>query len=412
VEGATMNSLYRDRRLYLLLIANLFSSVGTGITMTAVPWLLVQKPDGGTWFGYMSTTMTIIMFLLTPYVGMWIDHMSRKAMLMLGEAMGLVIAAMFALYGMMEAEYHVWHLVLLFVSGSLYYFLFYPTLFAFTQEVFHPDQYKTLNGLMEIQGQLATVISGGAASLLLTKVPLYSILWLDACTYAAAIVGLFFIPYQRSARSGDTHSFWTKMTEGYHYMKVRPLLFWFLLASLMPFIGVMMTNYLHPIYITDVLKKDSSVYGIQSMVYGIGAALAGAIVPLWLRKIGTEISITITVFMYAIAITMFLFLKNMWIFYMLVSLTAFGNAGTRVARSSLMMERIPNEKIGRVDSLFRALGFLIRSALLSVFTGLVSLQHVLIPYAILSGLLIISGLLVLRTGESVKKEQFHLTFMG
>jgi hypothetical protein len=96
----------------------------------------------------------------------------------------------------------------------------------------------------------------------------------------------------------------------------------------------------------------------------------------------------------------------------LVSLTAFGNAGTRVARSSLMMERIPNEKIGRVDSLFRALGFLIRSALLSVFTGLVSLQHVLIPYAILSGLLIISGLLVLRTGESVKKEQLHLTSTG
>jgi MFS family permease len=407
-----MNSLYRDRRLYLLLVANLFSSIGTGITMTAVPWLLVQKPHGGTWFGYMSTTMTIVMFLLTPYVGMWIDHMSRKAVLMFGEAMGLVIAIAFALYGMMETEYHVWHLAFLFASGSLYYFLFYPALFAFNQEVFHYDQYKTLNGIMEIQGQLATVISGGAASLLLTKVPLYSILWLDACTYMIAIVGLFFIPYQRSVRSEETHSFWTKMTEGYHYMKARPLLFWFLLASLMPFIGVMMTNYLHPIYIADVLKEDSSVYGIQSMIYGIGAALAGAIVPLWLRKIGTEVSITITVFMYAIAMTMFLLVKSTWIFYMLVSLAAFGNAGTRVARSSLMMERIPNEKIGRVDSLFRALGFLIRSALLSVFTGLVSLRHVLIPYAILSGLLIISGLLVLRTGESVKKEQVHLTFMG
>ncbi|KYD24665.1 MFS transporter [Parageobacillus toebii] len=407
-----MNSLYRDRRLYLLLVANLFSSVGTGITMTAVPWLLVQKPDGGTWFGYMSTMMTIAMLLLTPYVGMWIDHMSRKAILMFGETMGLVIAAMFALYGMMGTEYHIWHLVILFASGSLYYFLFYPTIFAFNQEVFHPDQYKTLNGIMEIQGQLATVISGGAASLLLTKVPLYSILWLDACTYVAAIVCLFFIPYQRSARNGGTHSFWTKMAEGYHYMKARPLLFCFLLASLMPFIGVMMTNYLHPIYITNVLKEDSSVYGIQSMVYGIGAALAGVIVPLWLRKIKTEVSITITVFMYALAMTMFLLVKNTWIFYVLVSLTAFGNAGTRVARSSLMMERIPNEKIGRVDGLFRAIGFLIRSALLSVFTGLVSFRHVLIPYAILSGLLIISGLLVIRTGESVKKEQVHLTPTG
>ncbi|KYD06884.1 hypothetical protein B4119_0669 [Parageobacillus caldoxylosilyticus] len=41
MEGEAMSSLYRDRRLYLLLVANLFSSVGTGITMTAVPWMLV-----------------------------------------------------------------------------------------------------------------------------------------------------------------------------------------------------------------------------------------------------------------------------------------------------------------------------------------------------------------------------------
>jgi MFS family permease len=411
VEGAKMNSLYRDRRLYLLLVANLFSSVGTGITMMAVPWLLVQKNGGETLFGYLTTTMTIAMFLLTPYVGMWIDHISRKVMLIFGETMGLAIAAIFALYGMADMEYHVWHLAFLFASGSLYYFLFYPTLFAFTQEVFHHDQYKTLNGIMEIEGQLATVISGGAASLLLMKVPLYWILWLDACTYAVAIVCLFFIPYHRSVKNSETHSFWSKMTEGYCYMKARPLLFWFLLASFMPFIGVMMTNYLHPIYITDVLKEDSSVYGIQSMVYGIGAALAGAVVPLLLRRIGTEISITITVFMYAIAITMFLFVKNTWIFYVLVIITAFGNAGTRVARSSLMMERIPNDKIGRVDSLFRTIGFLIRSFLLSVFTGFVSLQHILVPYAILSGLLIISGVMALRIGTSVKKEQVHICSM-
>lgn len=108
--------------------------------------------------------------------------------------------------------------------------------------------------IMEIEGQLATVISGGAASLLLTKVPLYWILCLDACTYAVAIACLFFIPYHRSVRNSETHSFWNKMTEGCRYMKARPLLFCFLLASFMPFIGVMMTNYLHPIYITDVMN--------------------------------------------------------------------------------------------------------------------------------------------------------------
>jgi hypothetical protein len=78
----------------------------------------------------------------------------------------------------------------------------------------------------------------------------------------------------------------------------------------------------------------------------------------------------------------------------LYKLLAAGNAGTRVARSSLMMECIPNDKIGRVDSLFRAVGLMIRILLLSVFTGAVSLESVMTPYAILGAVLSVSLLTV------------------
>jgi hypothetical protein len=78
----------------------------------------------------------------------------------------------------------------------------------------------------------------------------------------------------------------------------------------------------------------------------------------------------------------------------LYKLLAAGNAGTRVAHSSLMMECIPNDKIGRVDSLFRAVGLMIRILLLSVFTGAVSLESVMMPYAILGAVLSVSLLTV------------------
>lgn len=44
------------------------------------------------------------------------------------------------------------------------------------------------------------------------------------------------------------------------------------------------------------------------------------------------------------------------------------NAGTRVARNTLMMEIIPNDKMGRVESLFRSLGLAIRITLIGSFT--------------------------------------------
>jgi hypothetical protein len=93
---------------------------------------------------------------------------------------------------------------------------------------------------------------------------------------------------------------------------------------------------------------------------------------------------------------------------MLVIFTAFGNAGTRVARSSLMMELIPNDKTGRVDSLFRAVGLMIRMLLLSIFTGAVSLESVMVPYAILSAVLFVSLLTVLGLMKTVKKEETNI----
>ncbi|GGJ73481.1 MFS family permease [Anoxybacillus voinovskiensis] len=398
-----MNSLFRDRRLHYLLAANTLSSIGTGMTMIAIPWLFVQKHGGETTFGIITTTLTVIMFLLTPTVGMWIDRVSRKTLLLVGEASGGIIVSLFALIGTSGNEYYPWQLAVLFASGSLYYFLFYPTMFAFTQEIFEREQYEAVNGMTEIQGQLATVVSGGLASVMIGKVPFHWLLWLDASTYLVAFFCLSLISYRRTRQVTTTASFWNKLTEGYRYMQKHPALFWFFLASFMPFIGVMMTNYLHPIYIADILQKDSSVYGIQSMVYGIGAALAGAIVPFFVKRMGATATIVLNVGIYAFGVTMFLVLDEPFLFYMFVIFTAFGNAGARVARSSLMMAVVPNDKIGRVDSLFRAIGFMIRFLLLSAFTGLVSTGHILIPYSILSGLLFLALWIVLKLAAVVNK---------
>ena len=131
-------------------------------------------------FGYVTLLTTVVIFLLTPYSGMMIDRFSRKAIMIYGEAVVFLIAAFFSAVGLVGIEYNVWHLVFLYASGVFYYFLFYPALFALNQELFERSQYKQINGIFEIQGQLATVIAGGAASILIGKVDLQWILVLDA----------------------------------------------------------------------------------------------------------------------------------------------------------------------------------------------------------------------------------------
>ncbi|QIZ42245.1 MFS transporter [Bacillus sp. RZ2MS9] len=380
-----MSSLYHDSRLYYILGANSLSAIGSGIVMITIPWLLIKESGGETTFGYVSIIATLIMFLLTPFIGQSIDRFSRKSLLLCNEGIGIM-----AIWGFVGQPYHSIHYILIYIAGSFYYLLFYPTIFAFNQEIFQAEHYKSLSGTMEIQGQLTQVISGAAASFLIEIVSLKWILLVDMLTFAGAFFLFLCIPYVKKKEVKRKITFKKQLFEGIHFMKKRPKLFWFLLATYMPFIGVMMANYLIPVYISDILKANASVYAIEGMMYGVGAVVAGICIPLIMKYVKTEVSIVMTMFIYVISITAMIIEPSVIFLYGLAIFQAVGNAGTRVARNVLMMEEIPNEVMGRVDSLFRLIGTGIRIVLLMLFTAGVSKAGVMLPFYVLSCILIFS----------------------
>jgi MFS family permease len=67
-------SLLRDPRIHRVLGANAVSSIGSGVTMIAVPWLIVQRPGGAQAFGYATATVTLALVFLLPYYGWIVDR--------------------------------------------------------------------------------------------------------------------------------------------------------------------------------------------------------------------------------------------------------------------------------------------------------------------------------------------------
>lgn len=400
-----MKNLYKDHRFQKVLAANILSSIGSGITMIGVPWLLINQVNGGVVFGYITIVMTAINFLLSPAIGHLVDRVSRKGLLMFGEGFGFLIVASFAGYGVLGLDYEVWHYILLYGSGSFYYNIFYPAIFAFNQEIFDKSVYKHLNGAMEIQGQLSSVIAGALAAWLISTIELQWLLLVDAFTYLGAFLIISSIPYIKKSREAQSVSFFYKVTEGYRFLKQRPVLFLFLMASFMPFIGVMVTNYLFPVYLAEVLKTDGSIYGLHSMIYGIGAVAAGIFIPILARKWGNERSIILTVSAYSFAISIVAVFQNVVTFLFLVVILAFGNAGTRVARNSFMMENVPNAIIGRVDSLFRALGLGKRIFILSLFTQFTAEQSITNSFYLLTVLMVTAFVVIIVTARALSLKQ-------
>jgi MFS family permease len=396
-----MKELLQDRRFHLVLAANLLSSIGSGITMIAIPWLLVSGEGGAVLFGYATIIMTIINFIMAPFIGQWVDRFSRKKLLVFGELAGFLVVLLFSIAGFLGMDYGYWHYMLLYGTGSFYYNLFYPGIFALNQEIFPKSVYKSLNGAMEIQGQLSSVIAGAISAMLIGQLQLEWLLLFDSFTYLSAFMLFIAIPYTRKVEGAEIDtSYWVKLTEGYRYMTKRPKLFLFLLASFVPFIGVMVTNYLFPIYLVDVLKVDSSIYGAQSMVYGVGAVIAGIFIPILSKRLGNENSIIITTFFYTGGLILLILSEAVSVYLILIAILAFGNAGTRVARNSYLMDHIPNKIVGRVDSLFRTIGLGIRVLLLTIFTFVNAHLQVSYSFYILAGLLVVSLCIVASTRNS------------
>lgn len=406
----TMTNLFQDSRFRLIIFANIASSIGSGITMIAIPWLLVTSDNGDAVFGYVTLGMTILSFILTPFVGHLVDQMSRKKILLISQMASLIMLLIFSIMGLAGGSYEVWHYMIIYMIGSLYYTFFYPTMFALNQEIFSKEQYSSLNGTMEIQGQLSSMIAGGVASVLLTKWDLHYILLLDACTYAAAIYFYVKLPYKRKTNHEKKRPV-SKGAEGIKYLWKRPILFIFLLFSTMPFIGVMLTNYLFPVYLTDELNATGSIYAFQSMIYAIGAIVAGAMIPMIARRVGNEKTIILSVLLYAIVIS-FIIHVDLPIYLTIMFFIAIGNSGARVARNSFLMDRIPNHIIGRVDGVFRSVGLLLRIVLLAIFTEMVSSGLIFYCFIILSGLLCVASLAVFLTwkkGFETDQEETRIT---
>ncbi|MDQ0902432.1 MFS transporter [Paenibacillus sp. V4I7] len=384
--------MLKDRRMMFLMIANILSSIGSGITMIGVPWLLVNRSGGSEIFGYATLASTIILFFLSPHIGVYIDRISRKKMLLGSEVVGGSVTLLFALWGLSAGHFETWQLIVIYFSGSLYYNVHFPTQFAFTQEIFSKEQYKTLNSILEVQNQSTSMIAGGLASLLIDHIDFAWILLADAMTYFLGFGLFLLIPYikNRSVTANGAVSMLSNIREGFAYLKTRPLLVMFFLCALMPFLCVMVGNYLYPVYITSVLHGGANVLGAADMIFAIGAVVAGLTVPLLMQRLGSYYTTILSFVIFSLSIVFFYVFPLVSIFLLFKTLNGWGNAGSRVARNTILMEMVPNHLIGRVNSFFNTVGMGMRVLLIGVCTQIVSFQGARTAILLLGVLLVVS----------------------
>lgn len=399
----------KNHNIFYLSTANLLSSLGTGLTIFLIPWLLITGENGEQIYTYISIGTTLLIFLLTPSLGSIIDTYARKQITILCEFIGMLMILITLISTIIQGEINFIFLILILVVQALYDNTKYSAISGWTQNIFHQNEYNKVNSILEVQGQAALMLSAGLTALIVGKIDIEYILFFNIITYLLAMFFYAKLPKDHNNNKVINHeknpikSTYKDFMYSLQFIKSNKLLILFLFITTIPGIIVLVGNYLNPIFIYTFLNEAPSVQGASSVVFAIGA-IFGGIFPLYLLKKKdhyTAIKITNVLFLFSFILIALFPLTG--IFLASRILAGLSNSATRVLRKDVLFTTIPNHLIGRINTTLNSIGLITRLILISTFGFIIAQDNIIYGYYLICILLIISTVTMLFFKEEKMK---------
>ena len=181
--------------LPLLLVSNAVASLGAGVAMIAIPWLLVNREGGAVIFGEIATVVNVVLFFVTPFIGPFIDSNPRKIlMISIRVFFILVLLLIFAFSQTEILEDSDALLILYYVLGSSFYAFNIPLRSAYVRELFDANQFVKVNAILEIENQIGAVVTGVVAIFVIERLGLDVLAAINIACFAMAVVCILAIP--------------------------------------------------------------------------------------------------------------------------------------------------------------------------------------------------------------------------
>ena len=145
-------------------------------------------------------------------------------------------------------------------------------------------------------------------------------------------------------------------------------------------------------YIESRLEAEGGIYAITKISYALGALLAGFFVSKIFKSKTSVYSVIYLMLIALISFITLIFTKNIYLLFFFALGLGIANAGIRIMRITYLFNHIPNNIIGRANSVFQSINIFLRS----IFIGLFSLaffaadDHVVYTFAIAALAIVIS----------------------
>tara|TARA_B100000674_G_scaffold148971_1_gene118381 strand:- start:998 stop:2248 length:1251 start_codon:yes stop_codon:yes gene_type:complete len=370
-------------QLLLLFLAHISAGIASGIAMISIPWYFTNNLDLNSAFSLMFGIVTFIGLFWGLYSGVIIDKFNRKSILeIINIFFGLLITCISFLILFLNPEKKILTVLVgsVFAITCFYYIIYYPTIYAFLQEISEKKNYVKINSYVEIVGQTTTVLAGSLAAILLSGIvifnfkinpwPIENILLLDGISYLTAALIISFIKHKpKKNKIKEEKSIINRMKVGFKYLNRNRLILLYAVCSHIIFAFLLVELFtLLPILIKNYFQKEGHLYAITDICYALGALLSGFFIYKLINYFN-KIKLTIILILLT-SISLIILISNKYIISLLIISVFIGiaNSGVRIIRNSFLFDNIPNVFIGRVTSIFNSINTTIRMILIFIFS--------------------------------------------
>jgi MFS family permease len=337
-------------------IGMLVSLVGTWMQQLGQSWLVLQLTNDPLMLGLVAAAQFTPVLLFGLFGGIVADVVSKRNALVVTQIAAGALALILGIL-VVTNQVQVWHVFALALCLGVVNSFDMPVRQAFVVEMVGRDDIANAVALNSAVFNVTRIVGPAIAGLTIAAVGIYPLFFINAASYLAVVIGLFFmhphelrIPTERAAVPKSVRHVIDRLMEGLRYTRRDPNIF--LAIAVLGVVSTFALNFsvLIPLVARDVLGGNADTYGFLMSATGVGSLLSALSIAFGQRPSMGRLLIgaaAIGVAMIGLGIS-----RSLPISLGLMFLAGWGTISMAATCNTLIQLRVPDVLRGRVASVY------------------------------------------------------------
>ena len=347
-----MVRLLKNYTFMLFFMGNIISLIGFGLNLIAVSWMVLEKTGSEYALGKILAAATMPGLILAVFAGVIIDKVNRKWLLVFLDIFRMFVVIGF-LYVLSYNQFQITFLYPVALMMGLGNSLFWPTAQAFVQELVDKEEYFNANKLLSASYQVGSIFGAGVGGFIVHIYSPLIALWINAFTYAISAILISLAPFERENFQTFEKKLFNSILKGFSYLKTRMDILILGVTTILSDVAIWGSMSVLTIAISkEIFQKGSLGYGIMDGLYGIGALPSTIVVGYLVSRLGNAHYLLICYIVASIMCLITPIMPNIYLAGIVYLVIGLHNNAARIIVRTIIMENIPNNIMGRVQTIF------------------------------------------------------------